>query len=188
MLSPLQLRQHSLLELTLKECEASPDDPASNWIPAEPHVQADIATAVENPYLCRIHLVLKSRDRKSDDTLSAWDFAIRLSGVFEFTDQAISIEQARKLAFVNGTSMLYGMARDILNSVSLRGQKPSILLPSLNFQALAGRIDDQSDDPKKSPTAPTKRKSVKASVLVASEPSPKAVKKPKARVASAKAK
>lgn len=179
MLSPLQLRQHSLLEVSLKECEASPNDPSSNWIPDEPEIKADFASAVDDPYLSRILLTLKSKDLSPGVSVSAWEFKIRVSGVFEFTDKATPIDMAKKLTFVNGTSMLYGMARDILQSISLRGQKPSILLPSLNFQFLAKQFDPPDLDNSSLHKKSAGRKSVGSGALVASEPKPKLVKKPK---------
>jgi preprotein translocase subunit SecB len=139
MLSPLQLRQHSLLEVSLKEREACKLDGSQIWIPGEPEVKVDIATSQQDLYQTRIFLQLTSQKVLEDDDQSAWDFHLRLVGYFIFADQKTPKEKAQSLSLVNGASMLFGVARDILYGLSLRGQKPSILLPSMNFQEWAGK-------------------------------------------------
>jgi len=164
MYSPLQLKQYSLLELVLKEREASPNDVASNWIPGEPNVHVDFASASTNEYESRVILTVASKPTDSDDKTAAWDFSVRIAGYFEFTDRSVEIVRAKKLSLVNGASIVFGLARDILHATSLRGQKPSILLPSLNFQELADRFEGH-EAPAKKP----KKASVDTAVLEAHE-------------------
>ncbi len=135
MLSPLQLKQHSLLEIRLKERESCTAESTLMWVPEVPIVEAVLALSTEDPKQYRIIFSVISREipEEQDQTIPAWDFVVRLVGYFEFDDPNSDAEKSRSLTFVNGTSILYGIARDLLYGLSLRGQKPSILLPSMNF-------------------------------------------------------
>lgn len=163
MLSPLQLKQHSLLEISVKEREACKAEATQMWIPDVPVVSSEIAYSLDDPKQFRIIFSVVSRaiPEEEDQTIPAWDFVVRLIGYFVFEDKNIEDEKARSLTFVNGSSILYGIARDLLHGLTLRGQKPSILLPSLNFQPWADNI--------KSEPAPAQ--------LEAKEPATKSVKK-----------
>jgi preprotein translocase subunit SecB len=175
MYSPLQLRQYSLLELSLKEREASPNDVASHWLPGEPPVSVDFASSTEDEYQSRVILTIASKKMEPEDGTASWDFSIRIAGYFDFTDRAAPLAIAKKLSLVNGASMVYGLARDILHATSLRGQKPSIFLPSLNFQEFADRIASSDAESK-----PSRRKKLATPALVAQEPAPKVAGKSRA--------
>jgi preprotein translocase subunit SecB len=141
-LSPLQLKQHSLLEISVKEREACKAEASQMWIPDVPEVTSTIAYSLDDPKQFRITFSVLSRpvSEEQDQTIPAWDFVVRLIGYFVFEDRSVEDEKARSLTFVNGSSILYGIARDLLHGLTLRGQKPAILLPSLNFQPWADNI------------------------------------------------
>jgi preprotein translocase subunit SecB len=51
----------------------------------------------------------------------------------------------KQLAVVNGVSLVYGMARDMVCTITSRGVHGQMLLPTLNFRSLADSV--QADEP-----------------------------------------
>jgi len=144
--SPLQLRQHFLLETTLKECEKCANESGSIWIPGNPSVKSTFQHVVDDPYHSKITLSVENGKVQEKDNIEAWSFSIKLVGFFEFLDQKTQMNKAKCLSFINGSSLLYGIARDVLYSLSLRGQKPSVLLPSYTFQPWAEKFEQDLID------------------------------------------
>jgi preprotein translocase subunit SecB len=51
------------------------------------------------------------------------------------------LHQRKQLAVVNGVSLIYGVVRDMVCMVTSRGQHGQMLLPTLNFRALADALE-----------------------------------------------
>jgi len=138
MLSPLQLKHHAIQSVSIEENEKCDDQFGKLWIPEEPNVNVGIAFQANDPYTSRIILTINGIYEED----FAWKFSIKLTGYFEFTDKTTDTIKAQKLSAVNGSTMLYGIARDILYGLTTRGQKPTINLPSMNFMEVADRINE----------------------------------------------
>ncbi len=67
---------------------------------------------------------------------------VRMHGV----DDAL---ERKRLAVVNGVSLLYGVARDMVSTVTSRGVHGQMLLPTLNFRSLADSVlaDEMVESP-----------------------------------------
>jgi len=63
----------------------------------------------------------------------------------------------KQLAVVNGVSLIYGTARDMVSTITSRGVHGQMLLPTLNFRSLADSVQADLAEPKPKP-APAKRK------------------------------
>lgn len=59
-------------------------------------------------------------------------FSLEIVGILEVSDK-VAEEKRQKLLEVNGASMLYGAAREILRSVSANSPFTALLLPSVSF-------------------------------------------------------
>lgn len=75
--------------------------------------------------------------------------------------------ERKQLAVVNGVSLIYGIARDMVCAITARGIHGQMLLPTLNFRSLAESV--QIDDPMaqspvvvSEPAAPTRKPARKA--------------------------
>lgn len=78
-----------------------------------------------------------------------YSFKIGLVGLFHVVE-GVASERAAKLLLTNGSSILYGVAREIVRDLTARGPHPSILLPTVSF------LD--SDKPEQKPSKPRSAK------------------------------
>jgi len=100
-----------------------------------PLTAEDVNTTVEigqNPddeleFFFRLTIRLDDKDSKFP-----YDFRIRLSGFFKVSPDCAP-EMREPLATVNGPSVLYGAAREMLAMVSARSRVVSVFLPPIRF-------------------------------------------------------
>jgi preprotein translocase subunit SecB len=64
-----------------------------------------------------------------------------LQGVVRMHGGSTLLER-KQLAVVNGVSLMYGMARDMVCTLTSRGVHGQMLLPTLNFRSLADSVQD----------------------------------------------
>lgn len=69
-----------------------------------------------------------------------YDFEVTYFGFFEA--ERLPADKREDLVAVNGTSMLFGIAREQLLSLTLRFEQGAMLLPSIHFGKLAKQIRD----------------------------------------------
>lgn len=82
-------------------------------------------------------------------------FAVRVEGFFELMSDEPN-EERKRLTVINGASMLYGIIREQLLSLSTRHRNGPLLLPSLDFRGLKERPKGKQEEQK--PTNPEKLK------------------------------
>ena len=66
-----------------------------------------------------------------------YHFAVELDGIFNPGEQGKESEETRHRLVVNAASILYSSARDQLLTLSVRHKYGPIMLPSVDFRAIA---------------------------------------------------
>lgn len=135
-LSPLQLSRQVLTKLNV---EATPG--------GDPNVGPDVATIVDaspnkdNPreWFVGLYVELKT----PADKKASYTGHIQLVGVFRINDQWPA-EKMEMLVRVNGSSVLYGAARELVANLTARGPWPMVMLPTLSFVSPAKAPAPQS--------------------------------------------
>ncbi|MBI5688310.1 MAG: protein-export chaperone SecB [Verrucomicrobia bacterium] len=148
-LSPLQLSRQVLTKLNI---EAIHD--------GDPNVGPDVATTVDanptkdNPreWIVFLNVELKSPAGKK----ASYTGHIDLVGLFRINDQWPA-EKIEKLVRVNGPSILYGAARELVANLTARGPWPMVMLPTLSFFTPANE-----PAPQRQVTPETSREATKA--------------------------
>ena len=140
--SPLRLERYALLAIRL--------EPAPNAEPAENsyHVDFDKADFTATVNFSPVHLPNGEPRFAIDLTLEAkpkadvagfpYSFFLQMVGFFD--GQQLPEATRHKLVVVNGASMLYSAARDMLVGLSLRSVFCTVLLPSVSFAYLADQV------------------------------------------------
>lgn len=77
-------------------------------------------------------LTLRLRQQASPEKNSPYAFSLVLVGILEVS-AACPEDKRRRLVEVNGASMLFGAAREILRAVTSRGPYLQTILPSVSF-------------------------------------------------------
>lgn len=108
----------------------------------------------ELEWLFRLKIALNDADAKFP-----YEFSMRLLGYF-MVDEDCKPEMREQLATINGPSILYGAAREILAIASARSRYVSIFLPPVRFFGMT-KEPPPSDDQKALPPAQVEAPSTK---------------------------
>lgn len=154
--SPLRLERYVLLAIKL--------EPAANSEPAESGYQVDFdkadfrvgvnfspieISAGETRFA--VDLTLEAKP-KAETVGFSYNFFLQMIGFFD--GQRIPEDKRNELVIVNGASMLYSAARELLLGLSARAIGGTVLLPSLSFAYLAKQVRQKAlrneDDPEAS--------------------------------------
>lgn len=93
------------------------------------NVQKAIAeTAVNDTYQVGINIKVTN----AEDKVAPYEISLEAVGTFILAPE-ISKEKKEKLLEINGCSMLYGMCREFLMSVTSRGPWKGFMLPTVSF-------------------------------------------------------
>lgn len=133
--SPLQLVRYIAPEFSCKAVEHfDPEKPMT--APEDSfHVKmsADRIKATKEGDRTLWTLELRIRQEVKPEQNFPYEFKIGLVGFFSFPDGASEDFDFDRFLKVNGSSILYGIAREILRSMTARGPWEEILLPTLSF-------------------------------------------------------
>jgi preprotein translocase subunit SecB len=128
--SALQLKQYIVTELSIAANRSfDPEKKVSlgmRDVVAEPECRAD----EKNPRQWQIFLRLKHSQNMESN--SPYFFMIEMAGFFT-VGTSVSDDQVMEFAKVNGASVLYSTAREILRSMMAMGPYLPILLPAVSF-------------------------------------------------------
>jgi preprotein translocase subunit SecB len=140
-LSPLQLLEYSFDGVSITPVDGfdnSKRDPLLVFAPNDMKLQSEVGLAVLqehkdlSDYGLRLILALGPKETV------ATPYEVRVSVVGSVRMQGGGTpEQRQKLALVNGISLLCGVVRDLVASVTSRSRYGQMLLPTLNFAKLA---------------------------------------------------
>lgn len=143
-LSPLQLEGYYVRELSFK---IKPDldervqfqmqigvglqlDGLLNPDPLTVNVQSAAASHKEDPY--RWKCLVRVESNNPPDRIYPYEFLVILVGYF-VVDEQVPREVIENLLKVNGASVLYSAAREVIASATARGAFPEVLLPTVTF-------------------------------------------------------
>ena len=111
------------------------------WSPPSAPAEVDVAGGSE--YLVSedsrhilIRLSLKSGGKTGEG--GPYHFETTIVGKFSLEDE-VPEDQRHRLIYINGTAILYGVARGVVATVTGMGRHGPIHLPSINFTELAER-------------------------------------------------
>jgi preprotein translocase subunit SecB len=71
--------------------------------------------------------------KKTEENNFPYEFHISIFGIFTCQDGALASEKETRFVQVNGSSMLYGMAREHIRALTAAGPWGAIILPTLSF-------------------------------------------------------
>lgn len=127
--SNLQLKSYFLTELNVSANRSFENDGDVilniSDVVSEPSI---LPTDEENTW----QITLQLRLLEASAVNAPYFFRIELVGIFKVSEN-ISEEKRTFFAEVNGSSILYSTAREILRSTTANGPYPAITLPTLSF-------------------------------------------------------
>ncbi len=140
--SPMQLRHYHFLRVEVAARESLLDDLDNSQqapnvdfegIPLEPEVSlfSSEDDGEHGPYMLRLAL---KYDPPQGSTFP-YRFDVALAGIIEVTAPD-KLDDCKRLTVINGASMLYSAAREMLLTLTSRHLYGPMLLPTLNFQHL----------------------------------------------------
>jgi len=152
-LSPLQLLEYTFDGVSVVPVEGYMADPELSaglvFFPGKLALSADTGLAVlgEEANYSDYGVRLTLRVAPKEDKQAPYNVQISVRGVvrMHLTQEVNQAEERRVRALVNGVSLLYGVVREMVSSITSRSAHGAMLLPSLSFSDLA--IQKPSDEP-----------------------------------------
>lgn len=125
-LSPLQLKQHLFTAVNVRtNQEGRKDGP----VILDQHVVHQRISEKPDRWHLEIHLNHRSAEAKHP---FFYDVELHIIGIVE-VDDTIDLKKRDVVAAVNGLSLLYGAAREMVLNITARAPHGPFCLPSLNF-------------------------------------------------------
>jgi preprotein translocase subunit SecB len=164
-LSPLQLLEFAFEEVSIKTVlgfEGKRHEPGFVTAPGDVRMRADtgIALLAEHAKYSDFGLKLLLSVEPKDPNSAPYEATVGVRGTFRMHQMADMKDgdERRKRALVNGVSILYGLVRDMVCTVSSRSSHGQMLLPTLNFASLADHSPEALERAAASPPAAQRRK------------------------------
>lgn len=133
-LSPLQLKQHFFTVICLKAVPKPAKD-------GKPHLQPTVRCTADpklpNHWRLNLHLKLESA---LPEKPFAYEGEIEIQGLVVVHDK-FDAGKREQLAQVNGMSLLYSAAREMLLNLTARSAYGTLCLPTLNFQEVFANVE-----------------------------------------------
>jgi len=126
-LSPLQLKEHRFTAVSVRTIEGGSPS-------AEPSLVPTIWFAPHSLNEWRLALTVKLGSANVAQPFS-YEADIQLQGLVQVTDDSLK-ERKEQLALVNGFSILYSAAREMLLNITSRAANGAVTLPTLSFVEL----------------------------------------------------
>lgn len=144
-LSPLQLLEYTFDGLSIMPVEGYVADPEFStglvFFPGKLALSADtgLALLTEEASYSDFGVRLTLRVGPKKDSLAPYQVQVSVRGVvrMHLTQASGQAEERRVRALVNGVSLLYGIAREMVSNITSRSTHGQLLLPSLSFADLA---------------------------------------------------
>ena len=143
-MSPLQLKRHCFTTIVLKAVErGSADAPAL----LSPDIRFERNPEAANQWRLSLSLKVRSGDDKKP---FAYEAEVKVQGLVEVSDK-FPEEKREQLAAINGFSILFSAAREMLLNLTARSLHGPLTLPTLNFTAL---VDSHRKRAQQAPVPP----------------------------------
>ena len=144
--SRLRLEHYNLQRVSLQpvdDVEPTPLGAYANFAHAKlgSKVVSGVMTLANDETRHTIELTLTGGP-KEPGAAFPYQFEIGYIGIFD--GRELPDAQRENLVMVNGTSMLYGIARETLLGLTTRSEKGAMLLPSVHFAQLAQQGDKEA--------------------------------------------
>ena len=154
-LSPLQLGYYRVVELSVaSRMEIDRDQPVSAVICSEMKASLELHHDVEDDSAATTSwttsLRLEFTPPEGDN--SPYEFRVGLFGFFRCAKNLPPGLDAEKMVGINGTSVLYGIARELIQSLTEKALWGSLTLPTMSFTDFremlpnAGSVEEAGSD------------------------------------------
>jgi len=130
--SPLKCRSYYVTDLAITANPQHQPQEKVNLDFADLAIEATAETVVPKEGASFWRVALRVRQNVGPEKNSPYNFAIALLGTFE-VHPAFPAERAKSLVETNGSSILYGAARQILHEAMSSGPYRPLLLPTASF-------------------------------------------------------
>jgi len=152
--SPLQLLRYFVEEIS---CNSNPDyDPEKDFDFLEDQFRVDTTVAPteldteheDNSWMVQMSL----RQQIGPNQNFPYDFKLSIVGFFLCTSNLPNGWSPEYFVKVNGSSLLYGVAREIVRATTARGPWSDVIVPTLSFYEPFSKSDTQEpvmDSPKR---------------------------------------
>lgn len=145
--SPLILKGYAVLELQVTaNLQFNPKAPIG-LSPEDFRIRVDVS-ASPRPEEAQWQVVLQVQHVANPKRNHTYAFNLRMVGFLD-VHPAYSAEKRETLLRVNGASMLYGAAREVIRSATAHGPYPAILVPSVSFYPQIDATTRVAEDPPK---------------------------------------
>lgn len=147
-ISIVQIRDSRLRSLNFATTE--PEVPTATGTESDPTATLDIAveatTVEQTDELCSLAVDLAINIGAKSSSGATMTVEILVSGTPEMHVQTPdkSRVQRRDLVLLNGLSLLYGMARELVLWTSVRSGRPAMVLPAMNFVGVKVKLDGET--------------------------------------------
>ena len=172
-LSPLQLLEFAFEEVSIKTIlrfEGKRHEPGFVTAPGDLRMRADtgIALLADHAKYSDFGLKLLLSVEPKEPNSAPYEANVGVRGTFRMHQMADMKDgdDRRKRALVNGVSILYGLVRDMVCTVTSRSSHGQMLLPTLNFASLVNQSPESLGPASASPPAAQRRKARTKSAAV----------------------
>jgi|ERR1039458_5765940 preprotein translocase subunit SecB len=142
-LSPLQLREHGF---TTVRVHATDNGSLTNSPSLKPAISFERQSANPNQWRLVLSLELGSREAAK---AFAYEGEMKVQGLVEVTGN-VPEDRKEQLALVNGFSLLYSAAREMLLNITARSRHGGVTLPTISFVSMV----KEATEPKTTPQNP----------------------------------
>lgn len=148
-LSPLQLAYYRVVELSVSaRLEIDRDQPESHAIcdemQASLEVHHDEDEDSEETSSWTVSLQLEFTP--VDDDNSPYEFRVGLFGVFRCAKTLPSGLDAERMVGINGTSVIYGVGRELIHSLTEKSLWGALTLPTMSFTDFREMLPEEKAD------------------------------------------
>ncbi len=144
--SQLQLHQYFVPEFSMKaRMDYDPAEPTeAKW--EEFSVDSDIDPVSNDDDRGIWQVTIEIQQQSAPETNFPYEFKLEICGFVECLNPDLDDEQKDRLVRINGVSMLYSIAREIIRENTGRGPWEEILIPTVSFfDSLSGEDDAVAD-------------------------------------------
>lgn len=150
--SPLQLSYYRISNCAVKALhgfEGAEGDSSAILEHLKAKLQIQPAPENDTAYSTAWLVGLDLKLSPESDTNYPYEFHVELFGMFECAKELPPPLDAERLVGINGTSILYGVAREMLLSITDKGMWGGFLLPTMSFtdyqEMLPQSVEEKSD-------------------------------------------
>ena len=128
----LQLRQYWIADFHLRPIATEGEDQPEADEDVLPSVDVNVFQSEEEPGQYAVRVNVKLLPETARAARLPYDFDLTLLGIFGFAE-GTPLEVQQQMIHVNGSQILYGLARGLVADVTTHGPRGRYILPSVNL-------------------------------------------------------